>query len=512
MTINKLSMHSLKFLWIVSTTLFLWHLAEPSYLHSALGFIPERPAPLIKPVTIGLILLISLFNVVLVFPLGRIKKHFNKMAHKQEDSTRELNLAKPWDAPPHNPPDAPADINCRHQALQHDNHSKFGQMLLDHEAFVELLFNSTAEAICGFDLEGSCVFANGAFLTMTGYENNAEVLGQKVHDLIHYEHPNGSPYPQDKCRVLNTPEWEDRRVYCGEELFFRKDGVSFYADCWIHPMKHRGETIGGVISIIDITSKKNLEKEAETLKVDLFQSRKFASIGEQVCCITHDFNNVLNGIRGYTELVLRTNDTPESSHKYLRHVIEATDCADNLITEIKQLSMPENQTVTPINIIFVIENVLRLIKSTIPPNIEIKKHFFSAQFLINGKQTEIFRVLLNIIKNAIKALGSLSGGLLEITVGYHDDTAGDAGDFTGSPLTRICKIEIKDNGCGMDIQTMDRIYEPYFTTNGSNGGTGLGLSIVSGIVAEYKGRIKVDSIPGSGTCFQLFFPISQSDN
>lgn len=392
------------------------------------------------------------------------------------------------------------------------DHSKhLNQLLLDHEAFAVLLLDSIAEAVCGFDMGRRCVFTNKSFGKTFGFHNDEDMIGFNVHDLIHYKRADGSVYHGHECRILNSPEWDNRKTYFGEELFFRKDGSCFVGECWVHPIKDGNQTIGGVMSITDITSKKNLQKETEELRGHILQSKKFASVGKHVCNVTHDFNNVLMGIRCYTELVLSEIDDHASNHEHLLHVIEATERAQNLIKEIRLFSKPDNEEKKPFDIVFVTKDVLQLIKATIPTNIKIKEFFHQEQCLIFGRHTGVFRVILNVCKNAAQAMKEIDEGVLEVKV-YLSGNSEDVENCSSIKPLGNCIIEITDNGCGMDKETMERIYEPYFTTNKSNGGTGLGLSIVNSVVADHKGHIKVDSIPGNGTRFQIMFPYLEAIN
>ena len=212
-------------------------------------------------------------------------------------------------------------------------------------------------------------------------------------------------------------------------------------------------------------------------------------------------------VRSYTELVMAEIEKESPNHEYLINVIKAVERAKALISDMRVFSMPDRgRKKEPFDIIFVIRDVLRMIEASLPANIKIKESFLDDQYIVCGRQTKMFRVILNICNNAIQAMASVSEGVLGITVGWQEISQEQTAGVNGEINQRYCKIIVADNGCGMNQKTKDKIFEPNFTTRESKGGSGLGLSIVNDIVADHRGHIKVDSIPGSGTSFQLLFP------
>lgn len=479
---------------------------DPGGIDRYTSFVTEGYDPLGLITKIALSAVVLLINIALVFPINQFRKKSRPwIFNNKQELCKNVGNGQIKEAI-HTVPSLLRENKSPFPL--HDHRNKLNRLLIDNESFAILLLDSIAEAVCGFDMEWRCVFVNKSFCETLGFHNEEEVIGFNVHDLIHSRRSDGSVYPGHECRILNSPEWNDRKTYFGEELFFRRDGSCFPAECWVNPIKHDRETIGGVMSFIDITSKKNLQKETEELKDNLLQSKKFESVGKHVCNITHDFNNVLMVIRCYTELVLNEIDSQASSHEYLKNVIGATDRAQNLIKDIRLFSRPDNETKNMFPLVCVTRDVLQLIKSTMPENITIKESFLQDSFFLFGKQTEIFRVILNICDNAVLAMKEVDEGVLEVKI-YHNDTgeiARDASNCSDITSAGDCIIEISDNGCGIEQNILDKIFEPYFTTKELQGGTGLGLSIVNNIVADHHGQIKVDSVPGSGTSFRLMFP------
>jgi len=129
-----------------------------------------------------------------------------------------------------------------------------------NDELIRLLMNSTGEGIYGIDLSGNCTFANPACIRLLGYENNAELLGQNMHNLVHHTRPNGEPYPEKECRIYQALR-QDEGTHVDDEVLFRKDGSSFPTEYWSYPMQRDGVRVGCVLTFIDITERKQAENE-----------------------------------------------------------------------------------------------------------------------------------------------------------------------------------------------------------------------------------------------------------
>lgn len=128
------------------------------------------------------------------------------------------------------------------------------------EAKVRLLLDSTAEAIYAVDLDGNCTLCNPACLRVLGYESAGELIGKNMHRLMHHSHADKSPYPLDKCPIYNAFLKREGN-HIDDEVFWRKDGTSFPAEYWTHPMSKDGELVGSVVTFLDITIRKKGEEK-----------------------------------------------------------------------------------------------------------------------------------------------------------------------------------------------------------------------------------------------------------
>ncbi len=140
---------------------------------------------------------------------------------------------------------------------------------------VQLLLNSTAEAIYGLDMNGCCTFINSACLKFLGYERPEQLLGKNMHNTVHYKHPDGSPYDVNDCPIFKAFK-QEKEIHVDDEVLWRKDGSSFFTEYWSYPIRRNGKLIGAVVTFLDITDRKLAEnalrlaaEEREKLIADL---------------------------------------------------------------------------------------------------------------------------------------------------------------------------------------------------------------------------------------------------
>lgn len=253
----------------------------------------------------------------------------------------------------------------------------------------------------------------------------------------------------------------------------------------------------------EIGERMNAEEVKQKLEIALLQGQKLQAMGTLAGGIAHDFNNLLYAIIGYTEI--SREDVPKDSltHKNLGKVLEASHRGQELVSRILAFSRRQHHQLDEINLKSTIEAALALLRPTIPASVIIEfEPTFDAAILAN--QTQIHQVLVNLINNAVDAMD----GEGIITIHLDSVPAGDPllKQFPQTDGQNYCKIEITDTGHGMDQHTMERIFEPFYTTKEVGKGTGLGLSIVHSIIKEHQGEISVTSQLGHGTTFMILLP------
>ena len=297
---------------------------------------------------------------------------------------------------------------------------------------------------------------------------------------------------QESARTLNT-------LYCEYRVSLPRQGLQWR---WSQAQPERTDDGGtlwhGITS--DITDRKEIENRLQ-------QAQKMESIGNLAGGIAHDFNNILFPIVGLSEMLLE--DLPADSIEYenAREILNAGKRGSDLVKQILSFSRQTEQKMMPVRVQRILQEVLKLSRSTIPSDIEIDQDIQSDCGSVKANPTQVHQIAMNLITNAYHAVEQ-SGGKIAVRL---REIALESGDLHDSLLEtgRYALISISDTGHGIDPAALDRIFEPYFTTKEQGKGTGLGLSVVYGIVKEHDGDIKVFSEVGRGTSFSVYLPLEE---
>ncbi len=249
---------------------------------------------------------------------------------------------------------------------------------------------------------------------------------------------------------------------------------------------------------VDVTEQKRLEEQ-------LRQAQKMEAIGTLAGGIAHDFNNILFPIIGYTEM---THDlVPEESKakKNLGEVLRGCHRAKELVAQILAFSRQGEEERQPLQTQLVIKEALKLLRSSLPATITIRRKIDDRCGPILGDPTRVHQIVMNLCTNAYHAMRE-SGGVLEVSLSEMEippEGRTDAPSLAPGPYVLLT---VSDTGIGMEPAVLAQVFDPYFTTKGPGEGTGLGLAVVHGIVNTYGGDIQVVSRPGAGTTFHVFLP------
>jgi signal transduction histidine kinase/CheY-like chemotaxis protein len=241
------------------------------------------------------------------------------------------------------------------------------------------------------------------------------------------------------------------------------------------------------------------------LEAQLQQAQKLESLGTLAGGIAHDFNNLLTSILGYCELATITASDNTGLQADLAEIRSAGLRARDLVAQILTFSRQQNVTLVPIDLSEPVADALKLIRASTPSTIAINARLASGTVMADT--TQIHQVVVNLCNNAVHAMRSRPGSL-EIALDRIEVTDSLASEIPQLMKGRSMRLTIADTGSGMDAATLERIFDPFFTTKGPGEGTGLGLAIVQGIVRGHNGAIRVHSVPGEGTTFELFFPVT----
>jgi PAS domain S-box-containing protein len=294
---------------------------------------------------------------------------------------------------------------------------------------------------------------------------------------------------EDVAQALRTEGATPTREY----KITCKDGTQRQVEIVTRPLNDMSVTV-----LNDVTERRALENQ-------LRQAQKMEAIGQLAGGIAHDFNNILSAIVGYTDLTLMQTTNNLALHNDLTQVRKAADRATDLVRHILTFSRRQQQEKLPLQAFLVIKEALKLLRASIPTTIEIRQDIAS-QSAILADPTQIHQMVMNLCTNAYHAMKE-RGGILAVSLHETDIDQASIDSGIEVPPGRYLKLSVSDTGCGMNKDTLSRIFEPYFTTKEKGVGTGLGLAVVHGIVKEHQGRVSVYSEPGQGTTFNVYLPI-----
>ena len=257
----------------------------------------------------------------------------------------------------------------------------------------------------------------------------------------------------------------------------------------------------------DISARKQADEARAVLESQLHQKNKMEAIGNLAGGIAHDFNNILAIIISNAHLALKKCQAENPVAGHLMGIEKATHRAKNLVNQILSFSRKEQLSLSPINLADTVCEALKLIQATIPSSVTLRNHIDPARdaITISGEATQLHRVIFNLCSNAVHAMDEK--GLLDIDLKAVELDAARMPTGVVRAEGSFAELSVRDTGSGMDAETMTRIYDPFFTTKTVGKGTGMGLAVVHGIVESHHGFIGVDSVPGQGTTFKLYFPV-----
>lgn len=358
--------------------------------------------------------------------------------------------------------------------------------------FVSNIIDSMPSVLVGVDNQGRVTQWNQQAARVTGLLSD-NVLSRPLDAMF----PSLANQMENIKNAIST-----RQVIYAPKIQHFEKNEKRYEDITIYPLVANGVE-GAVIRVDDVTREKAMEEELNT-------TRKMEAIGLLAGGVAHDFNNMLAAIMSATELLgfyLPEVSEEPKARKMHQMILDAATRAAELTKQLLAFSRQADKVSTVINVHDIIEETLIIIKSSFDRRISIEVNLHATHNNIVGDPSLLQNALLNLCINAAHAMPE--GGLLKISTHEVeiDDLFCQSSTFKLEPGDFI-ELEVRDSGCGIPQEELNRIFEPFFTTKKKGGGTGLGLSTVYGTVQQHNGAINVYSVVDKGTVFKILLPVS----
>jgi len=370
------------------------------------------------------------------------------------------------------------------------------ETLRQSEERYRALIETTGTGYVILDLEGKVLDANREYVRISGHRDLNEMRGRSV-----------TEWTADYEREKNVKAI----ARCAEEGYIRNMEID-YVDAHgratpteINATLIKEDGPPRILALCrDITERKCAEGERAALDQQLRQAQKMESVGQLAGGMAHDFNNILTGISGYTELALERLHTASPMREDLAEVLRLAKRAAELTRQL--LAFSRRQTLQPqvLNINDMIADTAKMLQRVLGENIDLR--FVPAADLgnVRADPMQIEQVLMNLAINARDAMPA--GGKLTIETANVELDADYAASHISVVPGRYVMMAVSDTGHGMDAATQSHLFEPFFTTKEKGKGTGLGLATAYGIVKQHGGNISVYTEPGKGATFKIYLP------
>lgn len=384
-----------------------------------------------------------------------------------------------------------AELNAANRRLLRDIAKRAAVLkeLKASEQRYRLLFEKDITGNFVAEADGLIMDCNTAFAMMFGFDSPRDAQGTDIFDLWR-DMGAVEPLPDLLARSSRPANYEMEFRRGGERklLLVNFDVVA----------RVRGELAEIRGYFFDVTGRRRLEEQ-------LRLAQKMEALGTLAGGIAHDFNNILGVIMGYAEIIESGAGDNPGLERRVREISRAGRRARDLVNQILNFSRQGPQERHPLNLVPLMKEALKLLRSSIPANIEIVTHIRTDQDSVLADPTQMHQIMLNLCGNASHAMQEHGGVLaVELTEASENDPVTPPANM-GRP-ERFVRLSVSDTGPGIEPGVLERIFDPFFTTKKQGEGTGMGLSMVHGIVKRHDGHIEVESTLGQGAAFHVFLP------
>jgi PAS domain S-box-containing protein len=369
-------------------------------------------------------------------------------------------------------------------------------------ALLESIMEGTTDAIFVKNLAGQYIMANTSTCEAFGRQLT-EVIGKNDSQLFQTQ-------SEQVIKEIDTNVIRSGKTSLSEERLTTAYGDTYWLSNKSPYRDQNGQIIGLIGISRDITELKKAEQEKQKLQNLLKQAQKMEAIGTLAGGIAHDFNNILGVILGCADLALIEAQPNSQYAKDLEKISAAGNRAKDLVQQILAFSRQVEIERIPITLQSLIKEALKILRPSIPTTIEIQDDIDPQCGVVLADPTQVHQIVMNLCTNANHAMEE-SGGVLTIKLQPVCIKEKNPMPLLNLSPGDYVKLTVSDTGTGIDLDIIDKIFDPYFTTKELSKGTGMGLAIIHGIVTEYGGTITVDSELGKGSSFHVYFPVVEKN-
>jgi PAS domain S-box-containing protein len=336
--------------------------------------------------------------------------------------------------------------------------------------------------------EGKFIEVNPAMVNILGYDSKEELCSIDIKTELYFA-------PADRESAALEEKLEEMAVF----RLRKKDGSEVWVeDHGSHVVDEHGTVLYHEGILRDVTERVRSERQ-------LLQAQKLDGIGTLAGGIAHDFNNLLAMILGSAELLRKQTSENPLLKKYVDRIIEASERGASISRQLLIFSRPNQVELRAISLSHIILALEEMLQHFLPKTIVIETAIDADADIIMGDAGQIHQALLNLALNASDAMSG--SGTMVIREGLLDEAMVRA-KYPAQEAKQFIGVSISDTGIGIDASVIAKIFDPFFSTKERGNGTGLGLAIVHGIVKNHRGFIDVESTPGRGATFTLYFPVT----
>jgi len=378
--------------------------------------------------------------------------------------------------------------------------------LRESEERYRRIVETASEGIWLLDASRRLAFVNPRIAQWLGVTEEA-MRGRPIDDFMDAEEA-------ERCRVALAAQI----AFGGGTLELRlrrADGTPMWVSLSTRPILDAAGQVSGALGMLtDINERRQAEERRAALETQLRDAQKMEAIGTLAGGIAHDFNNILAAIIGNVSAARQDAAIGLSSDASLAQIERAAVRARSLVQQILTFSRMQVQELHTQALQPVIDETLDMLRAALPAQVELRVNLPAAPVHVRADATQIQQIVMNLCTNAWHALPA-GRGRIDVGLAVEDVVSAAQADAASTWPAALADgprahLWIADNGSGMDETTRARVFEPFFTTKQVGHGTGLGLAVVHGIVSVHGGAIHVESAPGVGSRFDLWFPLQDT--